>query len=59
MSLWLIETVYLRSNELIEVWGDVEQNAINGSGKGDSSEEQDEQHEVRIGGRKINHLREK
>lgn len=51
-------TVYLRPDELIEVWSDVEEDPINGSRQSDPTEEQDEQHKVRISGWKIHHLRE-
>lgn len=50
--------MYLRSDELIEVWRDVKEDPIYGSRKCDPSEKQDEQHEVGIGGREINHLQE-
>lgn len=52
-----MQGVYLRSDELVEVWGDVESNAIYGAGQGDPAEEQDEQHEVGVGGGEIHHLR--
>lgn len=52
------EKMYLRSDEHIEVWSDVKEDPIYGSGKRDPSEKQDEQHEVGIGGREINHLQE-
>lgn len=41
---------YLRPSELIEVWSDVEADAIYGSRQSDATEEQDEQHDVGIGG---------
>lgn len=44
------QSVYLRSDELVEVWGDVEENAVYGAGQGDPAEEQDEQHEVGVRG---------
>lgn len=50
------QAVNLRSDELIEVWSDVEENPIDGSRECDPSEEQDEQHEVGIGGGEIHHL---
>lgn len=47
---------YLRSDQLVEVWRDVEEDPIYGSGQSDPTEEQDEQHEVGIGGWEIHHL---
>lgn len=49
----------LRPDELIEVGSDVESDPIYGSGQSDPTKEQDEQHEVGIGGREIHHLRER
>lgn len=46
----IVRAVYLRAGELIEVWCDVEENPIYGSRQSDPTEEQDEQHEVGIGG---------
>lgn len=45
-----VQTVYLRPDELIEVWSNVEEDPIYGSRQSDPTEEQDEQHEVGIGG---------
>lgn len=45
-----VQPVYLRSDELIEVWCNVEADPIYGPWQSDPSEEQDEQHEVGIGG---------
>lgn len=45
-----VQTVYLRPDELIEVWSNIEEDAIDGSRQRDPTEEEDEQHEVRIGG---------
>lgn len=45
-----VQTVYLRPGELLEVWGNVEANPIYGPRQSDPTEEQDEQHEVGIGG---------
>lgn len=56
MKLDVCRTVYLGADELIEVRGDVEADPIDGSGQGDPAEEQDEQHEVGIGGWEIHHL---
>lgn len=47
---------YLRAYQLVKVWRDVEEDSINGSGQSDPTEEQDEQHEVGIGGGEIHHL---
>lgn len=41
---------YLRIDELLEVWGNVEEDSVYGSREGDPTEEEDEQHEVGIGG---------
>lgn len=49
-KLDVCRTVYLGADELIEVGGDVEADPVDGSGQGDPAEEQDEQHEVGIGG---------
>lgn len=46
----IVQAVYLRPDELIEVWCDVEEDPIYGSRQSDPAEEQDEQHEVGIGG---------
>lgn len=54
-----VQTVYLRPDELIEVWSNVEEDPIYGSRQSDPTEEQDEQHEVGIGGWEIHHLRER
>ena len=45
-----MQTVYLRPGELIEVWSDVKADPIYGSGQSDPAKEQDEQHDVGIGG---------
>lgn len=42
--------MHLRSDELVEVRGDVEEDPVDGSRKGDPAEEQDEEHEVGVGG---------
>lgn len=49
----------LGADELIEVRGYVEEDPVYGSGQSDPTEEEDEQHEVGIGGREIHHLRQK
>lgn len=49
----------LRSDELIEVWSNVEENPIYGSRECDPPEEQDEQHEVGIGGWEIHYLKDR
>lgn len=46
----VIRCFYLRTNELIEVWSNVEEDPIYSSRQSDPTEEQDEQHEVGIGG---------
>lgn len=46
----------LRADELIKVWRNVEEDPVNGSRKGDPTEEEDEEHEVRISGREVHHL---
>lgn len=48
---------YLRFLELVKVRGDVEENAIFSPRESDASEKQDEEHEVRISGWEIDHLR--
>lgn len=48
----------LGADELIEVRRDVEEDPVDGSGEGDSAEEEDDQHEVRIGGGEVHHLQE-
>lgn len=48
----------LGPDELIEVRRDVEEDPVDGSGKGDPAEEEDEEHEVRIGGGEVHHLQE-
>lgn len=50
---------YLRADELVEVGGDVEADPVDGSRQGDPAEEEDEQHEVGIGGWEIDHLGER
>lgn len=45
-----VQTVHLRLDELIEVWSNIEEDAIYGSRQSDPTEEEDEQHEVGIGG---------
>lgn len=49
----------LGADELIEVRRDVEEDPVDGSGEGDSTEEEDDEHEVRIGGGEVHHLQEK
>lgn len=53
------DRIHLGADEFIKVWGDVEEDAVDGSGQSDPSEEEDEEHEVRIGGREVHHLRER
>lgn len=48
--------LYLRFLELVKIWSDVEQNAIFSPWESDASEKQDEEHEVWISSREINHL---
>lgn len=45
-----MRAAYLRADQLVKVWRDVEKDPIYGSGQSDPTEEQDEQHEVGIGG---------
>lgn len=48
----------LGTDELIEVRRDVEEDSVDGSGEGDPAEEEDDEHEVRIGGGEVHHLQE-
>lgn len=48
---------YFRFLELVKVRGDVEENAVFSPRESDASEKQDEEHEVRVRGREIDHLR--
>lgn len=48
---------YLGFPELVKVRGDVEENAVFSPWERDASEKQDEEHEVRISGREVDHLR--
>lgn len=45
-----MRAAYLRSDQFVEVRRDVEEDPVDGSGQRDPTEEQDEQHEVGIGG---------
>lgn len=56
---WQMEHWYLRSGKFIEVWSNVETDPVDGTGQCDSSEEQNEEHDVGISGWKINHLKNK
>lgn len=47
---------YLRFQKLVEVWGDIEEDAIYRSRESDSTEKQNKEHEVRIRGGEIHHL---
>lgn len=58
---WIIQGAALAdlgADELIEVGRDVEADPVDGSGKGDPTEEEDEEHEVRIGSGEVHHLQE-
>lgn len=50
---------YLRPDQLVEVWSNVEANPVYGSRQSDPTEEQDKQHEVGISGGEIHHLGER
>lgn len=45
-----MRAAYLGADQLVKIWRDVEEDPIYGSGQSDPTEEQDEQHEVGIGG---------
>lgn len=58
---WIVKGATLAdlgADELIEVGRDVEEDPVDGSGKGDPTEEEDEEHEVRIGSGEVHHLQE-
>lgn len=46
----------LGADELIEVWRDVEEDPVDGSREGDPAEEEDDEHDVGIGGGEVHHL---
>lgn len=48
--------LYLRLFEFIEIWRDVKLDAIKGPGQSDATDEEDEEHEVRVCGREVHHL---
>lgn len=50
---------YLRPDQLVEVWSNVEANPVYGSRQSNPTEEQDKQHEVGISGGEIHHLGER
>lgn len=50
------EVAHLRVRQLAEVGRDVEEDALLGPGERHSSEEQDDQHDVGIRGREVDHL---
>lgn len=52
VCLWIgrLQTVYLRPGELVEVRSDVEADPVDGSRQTDAAKEQDDQHEVGVGG---------
>lgn len=52
------EGTHLRVGQLAEVGRDVEEDALLGPGQRNSTEEQDDQHDVWIGGGEVNHLGE-
>lgn len=48
---------HLRLLKLVKVWCDIEEDSIQGTGQRDATAKQDEQHEVRVRGREVHHLR--
>lgn len=50
------KVTHLRVGQLAEVGCDVEEDALLGPRQRHSTEEQDDQHDVRIGGGEVNHL---
>lgn len=51
------QRAHLRLLKLVEVWCDIEEDSIHGTGQRDTTAKQDEQHEVRVRGREVHHLR--